>query len=126
MQLGDPGPALTVRSAYGPVRISELVRGVARIEASYGALSLGVRSGTPVWLDATSRHGVVRNGLTADAGPADGEASLELHARTGYGDITVHRAPAGAAARRLTCPPPALRRVDRLGGLLIDPRKERR
>lgn len=99
VQLGDPGPALTVRSAYGPVRITELVSGVARIEASYGALSLGVRSGTPVWLDATSRHGVVRNGLTADAGPADGEASLELHARTGYGDITVHRAPAGAAAR---------------------------
>lgn len=98
VQLGDPGPALTIRSAYGPVRIRELVRGTARIEGSYGALSLGVRRGTAVWLDASSRHGVVRNELTADAGPADGEDTLEVHARTGYGDITVHRVPAGAAA----------------------------
>jgi hypothetical protein len=97
VQLGDPGSSLTVRSAYGPVRIRELVRGSARIEASYGALSLGVRRGTAVWLDASSRHGVVRNELVADSGPADGEDTLELHARTGYGDITVHRAISGAA-----------------------------
>ncbi len=98
VQLGDPGPALSVRSAYGPVRIRELTRGTARIEASYGALSLGVRRGTAVWLDASSRHGVVRNELTADPGPADGEDALELHARTGYGDITVHRVTPGAAS----------------------------
>ncbi len=97
VHLGDPGPSLTVRSAYGPVRIRELVRGTARIEGSYGALSLGVRRGTAVWLDASSSHGVVRSELSADAGPADGEDTLELHARTGYGDITVHRVPAGAA-----------------------------
>jgi hypothetical protein len=98
VQLGDPGPAVTVRSAYGPVRIRELSRGTARIEGSYGALTLGVRGGTAVWLDASSRHGVVRNELSADRGPADGEGTLEIHARTGYGDITVHRVPAGAAA----------------------------
>lgn len=97
VQLGDPGPALSVRSAYGPVRIAELVRGSARIEASYGAVDVGVRSGTPVWLDATSQHGVVRNELSADPGPVEGEDTVELHARTGYGDITLHRAPPGAA-----------------------------
>ena len=97
VQLGDPGPALTVRSAYGPVRIRELTRGAARIEASYGAVTLGVRRGTAVWLDASSRHGVVRNDLSADPGPADGEDTLEVHARTGYGDISLHRASRGAA-----------------------------
>lgn len=92
VQLGDPGPALSIRSAYGPVRIAELVGGTARIEASYGAVDLGVRAGTPVWLDAASQHGVVRNELSADPGPLKGERAVELHARTGYGDITLHRA----------------------------------
>jgi hypothetical protein len=98
VQLGDPGPALTVRSAYGPVRINELVRGTARIEGSYGALSIGVRRGTAVWLDASSRHGVVRNELAADLGPSDGEDTIEVHARTGYGDITLHRSTSGATS----------------------------
>ena len=91
VHLGDPGPALTVRSAYGPVRIGDLNGGTARVEASYGAVTLGIRSGTAVWLDASSRHASVRNELAAATGPVDGEASLELYARTGYGDITVHR-----------------------------------
>jgi hypothetical protein len=98
VQLGSPGSALTVRSAYGPVRIGELTGGTARVEASYGEVSVGVRRGTAVWLDASSRHGIVRNELSADAGPAEGERTLELHARTGYGDITVHRVNAGAAS----------------------------
>lgn len=100
VQLGDPGPAVSIRSAYGPVRIAELARGTVRIEASYGAVDLGVRDGTPVWLDAASQHGVVRNELSADPGPAGGEESVEVHARTGYGDITLHRAARGAARSR--------------------------
>ena len=91
VHLGDPGPALTVRSAYGPVRIGDLNGGTARIEASYGAVDLGIRSGTAVWLDASSQHGVVRNELAAAAGPVEGEGAVELYARAGYGDITVHR-----------------------------------
>lgn len=91
VHLGDPGPALTVRSAYGPVRIGDLNGGTARVEASYGDVTLGIRSGTAVWLDAASQHAAVRNELAAAGGPIEGEASLELYARTGYGDITVHR-----------------------------------
>ena len=91
VHLGDPGPALTVRSAYGPVRIGDLNGGTARIEASYGAVTLGIRSGTAVWLDAASQHATVRNELAAATGPIEGEASQEVYARTGYGDITVHR-----------------------------------
>ncbi len=97
VHLGDAGPALTVRSAYGPVRVGRLTHGTARIEASYGEVTLGVRRGAAVWLDASSRHGLVRNELPADAGPAEGEETLELYARTGYGDITVHRAATRAA-----------------------------
>lgn len=98
VHLGDPGPALTVRSAYGPVRVADLHGGTARVEASYGAITLGVRTGTAVWLDASSQYGVVRNELAAASRPAEGEGAQELHVRAGYGDITVHRTQPGAAA----------------------------
>ena len=55
------------------------------------AAGRGIRSGTAVWLDASSQHAAVRNELDAAAGPIEGEATQELYARTGYGDITVHR-----------------------------------
>jgi Holliday junction resolvase-like predicted endonuclease len=94
VQLGTIEGPLTMKSAYGGVRVRELVAGSARIESSYGNVAVGVRGGTAVWLDATSQHGTVRTDLAADAGPAAGEDALELHIRTGYASIHVHRAEA--------------------------------
>ncbi len=91
VDVGRAGGNLTARSAYGLVRVSELARGSARIEGSYGGADLGIRRGTAVWLDATSQHGVVRTDLAADPGPAEHDEALELHVHTGYGDITIHR-----------------------------------
>ena len=98
VQLGDPGPALTVRSAYGPVRISELVqrrrphRGVvrrpfARRAVGHGRVARRVEPARRRPQRAHRRRRTRRRrGIPRTA------------ARTGYGDITVHRAPAGAAA----------------------------
>ena len=44
-----------------------------------------------MWLDAVSQHGVVRTDLAAADGPDDDGETLELHLRSGYGDITIHR-----------------------------------
>lgn len=90
VELGSAESGATIRSAYGGVRVGEAVRGVLRIDGSYGNVDVGVRRGTAVWLDATSQHGVVRTDLSADAGPATGDDTLELHIRTGYGSINVH------------------------------------
>lgn len=91
VELGSLGAGATVRSAYGAVRIHDAVRGAVRVDGSYGDVSVGVRRGTAVWLDASSRKGVVRSDLASDAGPAEGEETLELVVRTGYGSITLHR-----------------------------------
>ncbi|MGP3533485.1 DUF4097 family beta strand repeat-containing protein [Microbacterium sp. RD1] len=91
VDLGVLAGDLALKSAYGGVRIRELVAGSARVEGSYGSVDIGVRSGTAVWLDATSQHGSVRTDLrSTDAPPAD-ERRLELRVRTGYGNILVHR-----------------------------------
>jgi len=91
LELGTASAGATIRSAYGAVRIRDAIRGVVRIDGSYGNVDVGVHDGTAVWLDATSGHGVVRTDLAADAGPGTGDETLELHVRTGYGSIAVHR-----------------------------------
>ncbi len=91
IELRTVGAGATIRSAYGAVRVREAVRGVVQVDGSYGDVSIGVRRGTAVWLDASSRHGVVRTALANDSGPAPDEEALEVRVRTGYGSITVDR-----------------------------------
>jgi hypothetical protein len=91
IEVGHVSTGATIRSAYGNVRVRDLIRGVVRIDASYGSVDVGVRRGTAVWLDATSQHGIVRSDLVADAGPTEGEHTLELRVRTGYGAVAIHR-----------------------------------
>ena len=47
--------------------------------------------GTAAWLDVASDHGTVRNQLRPIEGPVDDEATAEIHASTGYGDVIVRR-----------------------------------
>lgn len=91
LEIGTTAAGATIRAAYGGIHIREARRGVLRIDGSYGNVEVGVRSGTAVWLDATSQHGVVRTDLAADSGPGSDEDTLELHIRTGYGSINIHR-----------------------------------
>jgi hypothetical protein len=86
--------AVTAKTSYGGVRIGSLSTGTVRLESSYGALDVGVAQGVPVWLDASSERGTVRNLLDASVAPADGESFVELRAHTGHGNITVRRSPA--------------------------------
>ena len=96
IELGTAGDALSVRSACGGVRIRDLVRGTARVEASHGTVHLGVRKGRAVWLDASSEHGTVRSDLASDPGPAGDEEALELRVHTNHGDIVVQRSESNA------------------------------
>lgn len=94
VEVGTAAAGAAIRAAYGRVRVHDAVQGSIRIDGSYGDVEVGVRRGTAVWLDATSQHGVVRTDLAADAGPSEGEETIELRIRTGYGGIDVHRSEA--------------------------------
>ncbi|SEG84548.1 DUF4097 and DUF4098 domain-containing protein YvlB [Thermomonospora echinospora] len=82
---------VVAKTAYGSVRIGEVVRGSVVLETNFGQVELGVREGTAAWLDVGSRHGGVRSGLDAADGPEQAEETVKVHARTGYGDIVIHR-----------------------------------
>src|SRR3569833_1377407 len=94
--------AVNAKTAYGSVRGVEGVRGSVVLETGFGELEIGVREGTAAWLDVSSQYGTERSDLAAGEGPGESEETVEVRARTGYGDLVIRR----------PCPPrsPAERR----------------
>ncbi|URM90248.1 DUF4097 domain-containing protein [Streptomyces sp. MRC013] len=92
IDIGRAGASVTATTATGTLRVAEVVRGTVRLETSHGAIEVGVREGTAAWLDAGSNAGQVRNALTASEAPEGTEETVEIHARTRYGNIDVLRA----------------------------------
>lgn len=91
--------SVTAKTANGNVRIGEVVRGSILLESAYGGLDVGIREGTAAWLDVSSRYGRVRNSLLAHDGPQQSDETVEVRARTAYGDIRIHRSTETAQTR---------------------------
>ena len=66
----------------------------SRRETARGRVDIGVAEGVAAWLDLETSFGNVQNCLDAAAQPEAGEDTVEVRARTAFGDITVRRAPA--------------------------------
>ncbi len=84
--------SLTGSTKYGQVRVGEVVRGSLVLETAYGEVEAGVREGTAAWLDVSSGSGRIRNTLTEAQGPDGATETVEIHARTSYGDVLIRRA----------------------------------
>ncbi|MFB7632177.1 DUF4097 domain-containing protein [Streptomyces sp. NPDC056149] len=84
--------SVAVTAAHGTLRVGEVARGTVQLENSYGAIEVGIREGTAAWLDVSSERGQVRNTLDASESPAEAEDTVEVRARSRYGNIDVRRA----------------------------------
>ena len=84
------------QTASGDVTVATAVNGGVSVQTASGELVLGIAEGTAAQLDLRTRSGEVRNSLTSSDGPANGDETLVVHARTGSGDIVVQRATAEA------------------------------
>ncbi|MFE6689398.1 DUF4097 domain-containing protein [Streptomyces sp. NPDC057743] len=84
--------SVTATAAHGTLRVGEVARGAVQLENSYGAIEIGVREGTAAWLDVSSERGQVRNTLDASESPEEAEDTVEVRARSRYGNIDVRRA----------------------------------
>jgi DUF4097 and DUF4098 domain-containing protein YvlB len=82
------------RTASGSVSIAAAVNGAVSALSGIGEVEVGIAEGTAARLDLQTRSGTVSNGLDAAEGPADGDETLVVHARTGSGDIAVRRSTA--------------------------------
>ncbi|MEU1597350.1 DUF4097 family beta strand repeat-containing protein [Streptomyces sp. NPDC005708] len=84
--------SVTATTAHGTLRVDEVARGTVQLETAYGAIEVGVREGTAAWLDVSSERGQVRNTLAASEAPEETEDTVEVRARTRWGNIDVRRA----------------------------------
>jgi DUF4097 and DUF4098 domain-containing protein YvlB len=86
---------ITAGSANGEVRIGEVARGTVAATSKNGAVEVGVRAGSAAFLDLTTGVGRVYNELASADAPQAGEQAdtVEVHASTKLGDVTIRRAP---------------------------------
>ena len=95
--------AVFAKTANGDIVLGTVVCGEVVAETAWGRVDIGVADGVPAWLELHTNHGRVRNELQAASAPEPREESVEIRARTGYGDIRIHRSfETRAAAAALT------------------------
>ncbi|MDI2127835.1 DUF4097 family beta strand repeat-containing protein [Yinghuangia seranimata] len=80
------------KTANGGIRVDEVTRGSVRLETAVGQVSVGIREGSSAWLDLNTTLGGVRNSLTEAASPEKSAETVEVRARTQFGDIVIWRA----------------------------------
>jgi DUF4097 and DUF4098 domain-containing protein YvlB len=79
------------KTANGDVRLHDVSGGAIVAHTAFGAVDIGIRDGVAAWLDLSTSLGDVRNELGASERPQRDEDSVEVRARTGYGDVTIRR-----------------------------------
>jgi hypothetical protein len=83
-----------IKGSYGATVIERIDRGQVRVESGYGSIEVGVPAGVAAWLDLGSKSGLVRSELEPSSAPSGDDAdvpTVEIHAQTGWGDVTVRR-----------------------------------
>ena len=83
--------AVTAKTANGDIRLSEIASGAVHAQTACGKVDIGVLDGVAAWLDLYTHYGNVRNDLNAAERSEPGEATVEVRARSSFGDITVRR-----------------------------------
>jgi hypothetical protein len=81
-----------VKTAKGDIEIGAVAHGSVVAQTAYGKVGVGVRDGVAAWLDLNTGFGNVINDLEASGRPESGEDTVEVKARSGFGDITIRRA----------------------------------
>ncbi|MEE6166268.1 MULTISPECIES: DUF4097 family beta strand repeat-containing protein [unclassified Mycolicibacterium] len=88
---------LKVRAASGSVTVTVAAAGALDAHTSSGEVEVGIPEGTAARLELTTGSGAVDNRLETSDGPAAGDETLIVHARTGSGDISIRRATSAPA-----------------------------
>ncbi|MFD3943721.1 DUF4097 domain-containing protein [Streptomyces sp. NPDC058579] len=92
IEIGVAHADVEASCANGGIRVGDVTRGRIDLRTTVGDLEVGIREGTAAWLDVDAKYGTVRNSLGSAAGPEASDETVEVHARTGAGDIIVTRA----------------------------------
>jgi DUF4097 and DUF4098 domain-containing protein YvlB len=92
--VGQARASVVAKSANGNVRIGDVVSGAVVMETAAGKIEVGIHEGTAAFLDLKTHYGNVRSSLPASTASETSSSTVEVRARTSYGDIVITRAPA--------------------------------
>ncbi len=84
--------SVTANTANGSVVIGDVVRGTASLSTAIGQIEVGIHQGTAARLDVSTQFGRVRNDLDTTDRPAATDETVDIQARTSYGDVVIRRA----------------------------------
>jgi Putative adhesin len=88
---------VVAKTANGSIRLGEVEGGTVVAHTAMGKVDIGIREGVAAWLDLNTKFGKVYNELEVSERPQAGEPTVEVRARSSFGDITVHRSVASTA-----------------------------
>ncbi|HEY3833073.1 MAG TPA: DUF4097 family beta strand repeat-containing protein [Acidimicrobiia bacterium] len=97
--VGDAHGDAFVKTANGTIEVAAVIRGSVVAETAVGKVDIGVADGVAAWLDLNTNFGRVHSELGQSEKPAAGEESVEVRARSAFGDITIRRAHLDSARR---------------------------
>ena len=86
--------SVVAKSANGTVRVAHAQSGTVVLETAAGEIEVGIPEGTAAFLDVKTHFGNVRSSLQASTASEPSRSTVEVRARTSYGDIVITRAPA--------------------------------
>ena len=78
-------------TGYGHVTVDEATSGSLDLATSYGRIEVGVADGAATYLELNTTYGKVRNELVPGEKGTGDARTVEVRARTSYGDITIRR-----------------------------------
>ena len=89
--IGKSVRPFVAKSANGDVRLGDATRGAVVLETKLGDVEVGIREGTAAWLDVSAAAGKVHNALDAADAPEPAAVTVEVRARTSFGDVMIRR-----------------------------------
>ena len=84
--------AVVAKTANGDVHVGDVVRGRIHVETAMGEVEVGIRGGSAAHLDVHTSFGQVRSDLTSTDGPDASGETVDVLARTAFGDVVIRRA----------------------------------
>jgi DUF4097 and DUF4098 domain-containing protein YvlB len=84
--------SVVAKTANGDVRLGAVTHGSVVAETGRGGLEIGIAVGTAAYLDLHTHFGRVDSELESSGAPQSRDETVEVRARTGFGDIRVRRA----------------------------------
>jgi hypothetical protein len=89
--IDDANRNVTVKTANGDIRLGQVARGSASLETASGGLEIGIKEGTAAWVDASTKFGRVHSTLSPADDPEQSTETVQVHARTAFGDVLITR-----------------------------------